>query len=204
MKKQLWMCVSAVALAAACGCDHGGRNASPKNGVGIANGSTEPAPVADAPPVRKMEVKESRWPSGALASRIEGYIDEDGKFVKHGVAAEWYENDRPKMEIHWKDGVQHGPRRTWYESGQIWGEGTYVNGLEDGNWSAWLPNGFKSVEWTMRKGAFHGMFTEWHSNGEKRRQFEYINGQKQGAVTYWDEEGNVASQGEYVNDVLQP
>jgi len=204
MNERVWVGVAVVALAAACGCDRGGRNSSPKHDAQTAHGSNETAPVATPSPVRKIEVKENRWPSGALASRIEGYVDEDGKFIKHGIAAEWYENDQPKMEIHWKDGVQHGPRLTWHENGQIWGKGAYVNGIEDGTWSAWMPSGFKSVEWTMRMGAFHGMYTEWHTNGEKRREFEYINGQKQGPVTYWDDEGNVVSKGEYVNDVLQP
>lgn len=196
--------VACICVLAVCGCDHGGRTAPPAKGTDSTNAVTADPPGVAAPPERKVEVKETRWPSGALASRIEGYMDDEGGFVKHGVAAEWYENDRPKLEIHWRDGVQHGPRLTWYDSGQMWGQGAYINGREDGLWTAWSRSGFKSSEWTMSNGAFHGMYTEWHPNGEKRRQFEYINGQKQGPVTYWDDEGNVVSQGEYVNDVLQP
>lgn len=206
MRKRTWFSVFAAALAAAIGCEHAGRTASTTDAARNARGAdaSPDATVGGAASERKIEVKETRWPSGALASRIEGYTDAEGKFVRHGASAEWYESGQSKMEIHWKDGVQHGPRLTWFESGQIWGQGAYLNGLEDGTWTAWFPSGFKSMEWTMRNGAFHGIYTEWHPNGEKRRQFEYINGQKQGPVIYWDDEGNVVSQGEYVNDVLQP
>lgn len=153
---------------------------------------------------RTIEVQETNWPGGNRETRIDGYKDKEGNFIRHGVSLGWYDSGQKRMEIHFADGVEHGLRTVWYETGQMWSQGHYVHGREDDVWTAWWANGFKQREWHMILSKWHGTFTEWHQNGEKKIQFEYRDGKKQGPFTIWDEQGNVFRKGTYVDNVEQP
>jgi len=160
-----------------------------------------PSSVGSSDP---LEVKESKWPNGNPKSRIEGKLDEEGEFVRHGVSRVWYENGQKKLEQHFVDGAPHGPRRTWYIEGREWTEGHYVDGLEDGVWRTWLPDGTLQTEWTMQRGVWHGVYTEWHPNGKKKMEVELVRGKRQGPLTSWDEQGVVMLTTDYVDGIEQP
>jgi len=162
--------------------------------------SNQPKVDAKAP----LEVQETKWPNGNPQSRTEGKKDEDGEFVRHGIATVWYENGQKKSEQHFVDDVPHGPRLTWYIDGRKWTEGHYVDGLEDGTWRAWLADGTPQTEWTMQRGVWHGMYTEWHPNGKKRMEVEFVRGKRQGPMTTWDDQGVVALTSDFVDGIEQP
>ena len=164
----------------------------------------KPGGAKDAGAEREIVVKEELYADGKLASRVEGYVDENGEFVRHGERATWYERGQKKMEMHYADGLAHGPRLTWYDTGQMWARGAYVNGREDGTWTAWYPNGFRFREWHLRQGMWHGTYTEYHENGEIRFQVEYVEGLKQGSAVWYDEAGNEVQRVDFVDDVQQP
>lgn len=164
---------------------------------------TTPGP-GDIPEGCTYKVEETFLDSGQPVERIEGYVDAEGVFTRHGELARWYENGKKKMELHYRHGVMHGPRLTWYDTGQIWARGAYTHGAADGVWTAWFPSGFRHREWHMRENVWDGPYMEYHENGEKRYEVEYVLGKKQGTAIWWSEVGTELRSIEYVDDVSQP
>lgn len=163
-----------------------------------------PSPDPRLPVSPNIEVLEETYPSGAVATRREGYYDDEGAFVVHGALTNFWENGQKKSELNLVHGVRHGARRAWYQNGQIWSEGQYVNGKEDGTWTVWTHDGRKIQEIPFDNGAYHGVFREWHENGQLKTEFTYVQGRKQGVLRRWDESGNVTEETTYVDDVAQP
>jgi len=151
-----------------------------------------------------VEVQETKWPNGNPQSRIEGKKDEDGDFVRNGMATVWYENGQKKSEQHFVDDVPHGLWTTWYIEGRKWTEGHYANGLEDGAWRAWFQDGTLQTEWMMERGVWQGVYSEWHANGKKRLEVEFVKGKRQGPMTMWDDQGVVVLTSDFVDGIEQP
>jgi len=187
--------------------------------VGLAARASDQAGQPDKPSVKpvetgskqekvetkpSVEVKETKWPNGNPQSRVEGKKDEDGEFIRHGLANEWYENGQKKSEQQFVDDEPDGPRATWYIEGRKWTEGRYVNGLEDGTWRTWFQDGTPQTEWTMERGVWHGVYTEWHPNGMKRMEVEFVKGKRQGPMTMWDDQGVVMLTTDFVDGIEQP
>lgn len=150
------------------------------------------------------EVREEHFPDGTVSQRVEGYVDEDGRFIPHGVMTYFWESGKKKSEVHYVHGVRNGPRTAWHENGQVWSTGQFVDNREDGVWTEWYPNGNKAREFHFKNGAWHGMYTEWYPNGQKKLEVEYVNGKRQGMLTGWDEYGTVVKTIEYVDNIPQP
>ncbi len=165
----------------------------------------QPAGLADAAEdLVEIVVHEEKWPNDTPRLQTEGYWDEDGNFVRHGLTTAWYESGLVNSKVHWRHGVPHGDRTTWYFDGQIWAVGHYDDGLEDGTWTRWHQTGAKHSEWTMNRGAWNGVYTEWHENGKMRMQVEFINGLRQGPMNMWDEQGVLTQTADFVDNVEQP
>ncbi len=169
----------------------------------INNGSnTSPTPEMSQP--GPIEVRETQYINGELATRSEGYVDADGNFVRHGKYQQFWENEQQKSEDRYVHGIRNGKRTAWYDNGEMWSTGEVVNGREDGVWIVWYRNGMKAKESHFKKGAWHGLFTYWHPNGQKRSEVEFVMGKRQGKYIEWDEFGTVLKQFDYVDDVPQP
>jgi antitoxin component YwqK of YwqJK toxin-antitoxin module len=137
----------------------------------------------------RIETKETRWPSGPLQTRIEGYFDSGGKFIIHGAETAWYENEQKKFERHFVQGQLHGTRTAWFEDGKVRSVGEYLDGKSHGTWKEWFSNGNMSQEINFDHGAWHGLYTEWHLNGQKKREVQYVNGKPQLPERIWKEDG---------------
>lgn len=164
-------------------------------------GEATPGAAAAA---NEAAVREETYENGRPRVREEGYLNEEGEFVRNGMRTTWYENGQKQSETAYVDGAKEGPERTWYRGGQQWGEGGYKNGKADGTWIVWHRNGFKAKEWRIEEGVWNGPYRTWHLNGEPRMERIYVSGRMQGPFTVWDEEGNVVNTGTFVDDVVQP
>lgn len=163
------------------------------------------APAANAAQAEdEVAIREETYENGRPKVREEGYLDENGEFVRNGMRTTWYENGQKQSETGYVDGVKEGPERTWYRGGQQWGEGGHKNGKADGTWIVWHRNGFKAKEWHIEEGVWNGPYRTWHLNGEPRMERIYVSGRMQGPFTVWDDEGNVVNTGTFVDDVVQP
>jgi antitoxin component YwqK of YwqJK toxin-antitoxin module len=182
-------------LPGGCGRPTGGNNMSAVEGQHF---------EGDIGGLGPIEVQEQYYPNGNVSVGVEGYVDRDGNFVRHGVTTNFWENGQKKSQVHYVQGMRHGSRTAWYQGGQIWSDGQFVNGREDGTLTVWFPNGRKAKELNFDHGAWHGTGTEWHLNGRKKMEVEWVRGKRQGMLTIWDEEGNVFSQVEYADGVPQP
>ena len=151
-----------------------------------------------------IEVRETQYINGELATRTEGYVDTDGNFVPHGKYQQFWENEQQKSEDYYVHGIRNGMRTAWYDDGVKWSTGEVVNGREDGLWIVWYRNGKKAKESHFKNGAWHGLFTYWHPNGEKRSEVEFVMGKRQGSYIEWDEFGTVLKKFDYVDDIAQP
>ena len=162
------------------------------------------SPTQEMPEPGPIEVRETQYINGELATRSEGYVDADGNFVLHGKYHQFWENEQQKSEDYYVHGIRNGRRTAWYDNGTKWSTGEVVNGREDGLWIVWYRNGKKAKESHYKKGAWHGLFTYWHPNGEKRSEVEFVMGKRQGSYIEWDEFGTVLKKFDYVDDIAQP
>lgn len=194
-------CLSVVLWASVVAVGSAGSGCGPKKGMETTNPDPNPHHI---PPGCTYKVKEDFLAVGQPLERIEGYVDSEGVFTRHGEHITWYTNGQKRMEMHYVDGVMHGPRLTWYDTGQIWARGAYNHGKADGTWTAWYPTGFRHREWHMRDAVWDGMYTEFYENGEKKYEVEYIQGKKQGTAIWWNEIGTELRRLEYLDDVVQP
>lgn len=137
----------------------------------------------------RKELREERYPSGALKSR--GYVKQDPEknYVRQGPWTFQYDNGQRQMEITYEDGKAEGPKTTWYESGQKQKEGTYKDGKLDGQFTFWHENGQEQQEVTFRDDKREGLVTTWYENGQKKQEETYSAGQLEGPVTAWYENG---------------
>lgn len=217
----LVLLVGGVLLTAGCGAS-GGSGAGVERGGGVGSpriaevgdadspdrmpkrAQSEPPSTAAAPAEDEVAIREENYENGRPKVREEGYLNEDGEFVRNGMRTTWYENGQKQSETAYVDGIEEGPQRTWYRGGQQWGEGGHKNGKADGTWIVWHRNGFKAKEWHIEEGVWNGPYRTWHLNGEPRMERIYVSGRMQGPFTVWDEEGNVVNTGTFVDDVVQP
>lgn len=175
---------------------------TPATANAAANPETPPPVAGNADLV--VETREEKWPSGIPKQKMQGYVDETGEFIWHGMVEKWYESGQPQFRGEFRDGLPQGEHTTWYLHGQMWGNGRYEDGLEHGKWRKWHQNGELYSEWSMERGAWNGIYTEWHDNGKKRIEVEFIKGLRQGPQYMWDEQGVLVQVADFVNSIEQP
>jgi antitoxin component YwqK of YwqJK toxin-antitoxin module len=174
------------------------------------NGKTDgseskPSPAStDVPLGATVEVREEAFDDGRPKQRAEGYVDEAGDFIAHGLVTKWYEQGGVHSKVEWRHGLPNGKYETWYYHGQLWVTGSFADGRENGNWVKHHQNGQKHSEWTMDRGAWHGVYTEWHENGKKRLEVEWVHGLRQGPQHMYDEQGVLTITSDFVDGVEQP
>jgi antitoxin component YwqK of YwqJK toxin-antitoxin module len=129
----------------------------------------------------RKELREEKYPNGALKSR--GYVKQDAEknYGRHGSWIFWYENGQKKEESAFKDDKLEGRATFWYENGRKEPEGEYQDVkqsgkrgdtgiLKDGRqgvWTFWYPDGQKEAEETYKDGKWEGPVTTWYGNGHK-------------------------------------
>jgi len=141
-------------------------------------------------PACRGELREEKYPSGALKAR--GHVKQDAEknFVLVGLWTYSYPNGQKEAE---------GEYRSAKESGARGDTGILKDGRE-GVWTFWYPGGQKSQEAIYKAGKAEGQMTFWYENGQKRGQENYKNGDREGPVTKWYENGRRKSEENYRAD----
>ncbi len=150
------------------------------------------------------EVLEETYPDGVIKTRMEGWRDVNGDFVKHGRLINYWENGQKKSEVHYVNGVRHGSRAAWYRDGKPWSAGQFVGGKGEGTWTEWYPNGSKGREMHFVGGGLNGPVIDWYPDGTLRKKVIYVKGMRQGRATHWDRTGTIIRVLDYVDDVPEP
>ena len=99
--------------------------------------------VASFSACSRKELREERYPNGALKSR--GYMKQDAEknYGRHGSWVFWYENGQKQQESTFKDDKLEGPATLWYENGQKMQQETYKDDKSEGPATFWYENGQK-------------------------------------------------------------
>jgi antitoxin component YwqK of YwqJK toxin-antitoxin module len=164
----------------------------------------------------RKELREEKYPSGAIKSR--GYVKQDAEknYISVGLWIYWYENGKKKQEQTYKDGKLEELTTLWYESGQKKEESTYKAGKLEGPYTAWYDNGRKKVEGVYRdampsgergetgvlKNGRQGLWTFWSEGGQKEEESPYNDGKLEGLATNWYENGQKKKERTFKSDEL--
>jgi hypothetical protein len=113
-----------------------------------------------------------------LRARRQVKLDDNGDYVKHGLAVAWYENGQKAGEMTFVDGKPHGAQLVWYETGKKKAKGEWENGLAVGQWTEWYDNGQTLSQGEMALGQRHGLWKFWNTDGTLRDEIEYHHGER--------------------------
>lgn len=119
-----------------------------------------------------------RHSNGSLKFEYNIYVDDNGKPVKHGEEAQWYEDGKDNLQGQWVDGQRDGTWVAWHKTGQKWAEGEYRNSQPVGQWNYWDKEG-KSAG-ARQDGVRVGVWRHWNKEGNTFAIGEYNNGIKNG------------------------
>lgn len=97
-----------------------------------------------------------------------------------GVAVDYYNKKKKRVEIHFKDGKLNGLSSEWAKNGKKVLETNYQNGLQEGMEKNWYASGKKKTELNYSNGKANGVFKEWYEDGQLKTQGKYINGLEEG------------------------
>jgi tetratricopeptide (TPR) repeat protein len=81
----------------------------------------EPSPQ---PPLLRLE----RYPSTAPRKIVQGRLNPDGRFIRDGIEAEFYENGRLQRFTDYERGLRHGFEMSWDENGNLLSRVVYRQG----------------------------------------------------------------------------
>jgi tetratricopeptide (TPR) repeat protein len=84
----------------------------------------EPAARSAAPP----KVTLTRYPSGAPLEVAQVRLDSSGRYTRHGILTEWYEDGELKRLLDYRDGVPDGAELSWDKSGRLVARAEYRHG----------------------------------------------------------------------------
>lgn len=166
-----------------------GEGASTSNAQAQAPNASGKHAAATREEQRPVEVTQTQFPDGKPQRRQEGYRDENGNFVLHGLATEWYESGQKKLELHYRDNKLNGERTAWFEDGSVRSRGSFVDNRSDGLWVEYYQDGTLAQEIRFKLGKYDGPQTQYHTNGKKKMEVSWENGVKQGVERVWDETG---------------
>jgi len=118
----------------------------------------------------------------------------------NGRLVEYYDANKLKLEVVYKDGRKHGQERQWFVNDTLAEIRCYTNGNKSGIHEAWWPNHSKKFEYHFNeKGEYHGRVSEWYKTGQLYRAFNYINGQEVGSQKLWQLDGRIKGNYDVVN-----
>jgi len=118
----------------------------------------------------------------------------------NGRLVEYYDENKLKLEVFYKNGKKHGHEKKWYTNDTLAEIRFYSNGNKSGIHEAWWPNKNKKFEYHFNeKGEYHGEVLEWYKTGQRFRAFNYINGQEVGSQQLWQLDGRIKGNYEVVN-----
>jgi antitoxin component YwqK of YwqJK toxin-antitoxin module len=165
----------------------------------------------------RKELREEKYPNGALKSR--GYVKQDAEknYGRHGYWVFWYENGQKMQESIFRDGELEGPSTLWYENGQKKEESTFRNGKLKGPSTFWYENGRKEAEGEYRdakqsgkrgdtgilKDGRHGYWVFWYANGQKKQESTFKDGKSEGPYAEWYENGHKKQESIFKDDKLE-
>ena len=114
------------------------------------------------------------------ASRKQGYLDDQGAFVAHGLAIEEYTPGRKATEAEYRDGKVHGTLRTWYPAGGPQTHREFEHGTPHGVDVAWYEDGTPRSSGRFVHGRPDGVFVRWHSGGAIMNRRIFVSGELDG------------------------
>ena len=139
------------------------------------------------PSCKKREVRETRYPNGAMRARGNVQQDADGNYVLVGTWTFWQPNGQKEAEGEYLAARESGKRGT---------TGILVDGRQ-GAWTFWRSNGQKETEASYSNGAQEGVATTWYANGQKESEANWKGGKKQGREISWSDAGQKTSESEW-------
>ena len=101
------------------------------------------------------------------------YQDAEGKSVKHGSYAAWYDNGQQQADVSYEHGKENGPTTVWYPTGKKMLEGSYRGGERDGRWTRWYESGTKELETEFSAGQKNGRDLRWDEHGKLVADLEW-------------------------------
>jgi antitoxin component YwqK of YwqJK toxin-antitoxin module len=106
----------------------------------------------------RKELREEKYPNGALKSR--GYVKQDAEknYVLAGLWTYWYPNGQKEAEGEYRDAKESGAR----------GDTGILKDGRQGSWIFWYENGQKKEERTFKADKLEGPSTLWYENGRKK------------------------------------
>jgi antitoxin component YwqK of YwqJK toxin-antitoxin module/predicted nucleic acid-binding Zn ribbon protein len=156
------------------------------------------------------ELREEKYPNGALKSRGHVRQDADKNYVLVGLWTYWFPNGQKEAEGEYVNGQEggkrggtgilvdgrNGPWTIWHSNGQKRQVSEYKNGNE---WvrTTWHENGQMEAQGRYEDGKEEGVWTTWHKNGKKDREGSFKNGKLEGFWTDWYENGQKEAEGRY-------
>lgn len=141
---------------------------------------------------------EEFYPNGQLKLRYS--LDADYKFDK--LYSEYFDNGKPKYELHYEHGQLQGEQKEYYESGKKKWAIKFNKGKQEGIYRQWHENGKLAVKAAMKDGLREGVFQEWYSDGMAKSQAMYQEGKLNGLCTNWYPNGKPAFEAHYLADQL--
>lgn len=166
-----------------------GESASKSSAQAQSPPATTDKPAAASSEQRPVETIQTQFADGKPQRRQEGYRDDSGNFVLHGLTTEWYESGQKKLELHYRDNKLNGERTAWFEDGTVRSRGGFVDNRSDGLWVEYFADGTIAQEIRFKLGKYDGPQTQYHTNGKKKMEVTWENGVKQGVERVWDETG---------------
>lgn len=164
----------------------------------------------------RRELRETKYPSGAIWAR--GYVTQDAQknYVLIGHWTYWYPNGQKEAEGEYQNARDGGKRGSsgilmdgregpwifWHPNGAKMEESVFKNGKAEGLVTVWYDNGAKKKEAMKRDGKSEGTITVWHKNGQKSSEASWKHGKLDGEAKTWDENGHLKHADSYKNGKL--
>jgi uncharacterized protein len=150
----------------------------------------------------------------------------DEKGLKQGVWRTYYNNERIKSEMNYKNNMLDGPYKEFDDKGNVslilhYAKGSLVEEKDTTALDIVINNQYDSLGRLIFSGSYRknvpvGIHRIYDSNGKVINSYLYANngvklgegiidneGRKEGSWKYYDEDGNVRSNGNYVNNLEQ-
>jgi antitoxin component YwqK of YwqJK toxin-antitoxin module/ribosomal protein L32 len=160
------------------------------------------------------ELREVKYPNGALKARGHVIQDADKNDVLVGRWTYWFPNGQKQAEGEYRNGREggkrgetgilvdgrNGPWTIWHSNGQIMQASEYEDGKLVGAFRSWYDNGQKEKERTYKDDKMEGTSTTWYENGQKKMEVTFKDGKKEGPSTVWYENGQKTAEATFKND----
>lgn len=149
--------------------------------------ASELIPSPDAATVTVRDYHPNGW---LYTERVEK-LTPDGKRVRHGPLAAWFENRQLMFTGEYTDGKKSGRWVYWNDMGAREREGEQEDDRREGEWREWHANGQLKSQGLFHANLAEGPWKFWHDNGQLFAEGEFINNKREGQWMFWLPDGSV-------------